>query len=124
MKFLHKFFNRDDIPWVNLVWESYYSNGKLPVKNNKGPFWWKDIIKLLDNFKGLAKVDLKDGRTCLFWSDIWNDCIPQLAFPELFSFTNCKTISVVEVRNRDLQSLFHLPLSKEAYDQFCNFNFY
>lgn len=66
MKFLHKFFNRDDIPWVNLVWESYYSNGKLPVRNNKGSFWWKDIIKLLDVFKGLAKVDLKDGRTCLF----------------------------------------------------------
>lgn len=58
LKFLHKFFNREDIPWVNLVWESHYKNGKLPISNNKGSFWWKDIIKLLDSYKGLTKVDL------------------------------------------------------------------
>lgn len=31
LKYLDKFFNRTDIPWVQLVWEKYYSNGKLPV---------------------------------------------------------------------------------------------
>lgn len=30
LKYLHKFFNRDDIPWVHLVCEKHYSNGKLP----------------------------------------------------------------------------------------------
>jgi len=34
MKFLHKFFNREDLPWVNLVWESYYRDGRLPGTNN------------------------------------------------------------------------------------------
>lgn len=30
MKNLHKFFNQLDIPWVSLVWEKHYPNGKLP----------------------------------------------------------------------------------------------
>jgi len=30
IKNLHKFFNKLDIPWVKLVWERYYNNGKLP----------------------------------------------------------------------------------------------
>lgn len=30
LKFLHKFFAKSDIPWVKLVWENYYSNGRLP----------------------------------------------------------------------------------------------
>lgn len=30
LKNLHKFFNRHDIPWVNLIWNTYYANGLLP----------------------------------------------------------------------------------------------
>ena len=26
---LHKFFNKEDIPWVQLVWEKHYQNDKL-----------------------------------------------------------------------------------------------
>lgn len=57
MKHLHKFFNRKDIPWVGLVWESYYENGRLPGGTNRGSFWWRDITKLINKFKGLAKVN-------------------------------------------------------------------
>jgi hypothetical protein len=28
LKSLHKFYNKEDLPWVNLVWENYYKNGK------------------------------------------------------------------------------------------------
>jgi hypothetical protein len=28
LKRLHKFFNKEDLPWVNLVWDNYYRNGK------------------------------------------------------------------------------------------------
>ena len=58
LKHLHKFFNREDIPWVHLVWEKYYSNGSLPSSQKKGSFWWRDIIKLLDAYKGLACVNI------------------------------------------------------------------
>jgi hypothetical protein len=30
MKKLDNFFNKVDLPWVHLIWEKYYQNGKLP----------------------------------------------------------------------------------------------
>jgi len=30
MKFLHKFFNKEDIPWVLLIWHTYYNNDRIP----------------------------------------------------------------------------------------------
>jgi hypothetical protein len=27
---LDKFYNKADIPWVNLIWNTYYSNGEVP----------------------------------------------------------------------------------------------
>jgi hypothetical protein len=38
LKNLHKIFNKADIPWVHLVWEKYYSNGKLPNHTKNGSF--------------------------------------------------------------------------------------
>jgi hypothetical protein len=67
LKFLSKFYNRADIPWVNLVWENYYQNGKLPGQQNKGSFWWRDIIKLINLFKGVAISKVQEGSTILFW---------------------------------------------------------
>jgi hypothetical protein len=29
MKSLHKVFNKHNLPWIKLIWECYYSNGKL-----------------------------------------------------------------------------------------------
>lgn len=37
-KNFHKFFNRFDLPWVNLVWEKHYRNGRLPSHTRKGSF--------------------------------------------------------------------------------------
>jgi len=31
LKNLHKFYNKLDIPWVHLLWEKLYSNGRLPT---------------------------------------------------------------------------------------------
>jgi hypothetical protein len=30
LKHLDKFYNKKNIPWVNLIWEAYYSNGQIP----------------------------------------------------------------------------------------------
>jgi len=51
LKYLHKFFNQEDISWVHLIWEKYYGNGTLPSCHKKGSFWWTDVLKLLDVFK-------------------------------------------------------------------------
>jgi hypothetical protein len=39
LKNLHKFFNKENIPWVQLIWEKYYKNGKLPNHTMKDSFW-------------------------------------------------------------------------------------
>jgi hypothetical protein len=66
IKFLHKFFNKEDIPWVSLVWEKYYNFGKLPGEIKKGSFWWRDILKLLIKFKGMARVQVGSGEPAIF----------------------------------------------------------
>ena len=34
LKNLHKFYNKFDIPWVNLIWERYYSSGSLTYQQS------------------------------------------------------------------------------------------
>ena len=66
LKHLHKFFNKEDVPWVSLVWEKYYGNDRLPSNSRQGSFWWKDVLKLLEKFKGMAKVNVNNGKSCFF----------------------------------------------------------
>jgi hypothetical protein len=99
LKFLSKFYNRADIPWINLVWENYYQNGKLPGQQKKGSFWWRDIIKLTNLFKGVAIPKVQEGSTILFWQDLWNVQILQHQFPELFSFALNPNATVKAVLN-------------------------
>lgn len=118
LKYLHKFFNREDIPWVSLVWESYYSSDKLPSTTKKGSFWWRDVLKLLDKFKGMAKVTVNDGRSCFFWEDLWGDDTLVHKYPELFSFAKKKQITFKQgFSHTPLHGLFHLPLSQQAHAQ-------
>lgn len=119
MKNLHKFFNKADIPWVHLVWEKYYSNGRLPNQTKKGSFWWKDLLKLLDKFKGMASMAVQDGSSCLLWDDGWTGQPLKLEFPELFSFAKKPSISLKSAGSGGpVSRLFNLPLSIEAFEQF------
>lgn len=97
LNFMHKFFTKANIPWVRLVWDNYYPNGKLPVQQKKGSFWWKDIVKLLETYKRFASVMVTDGSSVLFWNDTWNGHNPRENFPEFASFAIDKSITVKEV---------------------------
>lgn len=70
LKYLDKFFNRADIPWIHLVWEKHYSNGKLPNHIKRRSFWWRDVLKLLDKFKGMIVVTLENGSYCYLWTNL------------------------------------------------------
>lgn len=119
LKHLNKFFNKEDIPWVSLVWESYYDSDTLLSQGRKGSFWWRDILKLLDKFKGMAKVNINNGKSCYLWLDMWDDKVPKQVFLELFSFAKSQTSTLaVAKRINPLSDLFHLPLSEQAYSQF------
>jgi hypothetical protein len=93
MKNLHKFFNKANLPWVKLIWWKYYPNGKVPGHTLKGSFWWRDNLRLLSTFKGIAQVHLGTGDTVLFWDDLWNGQIMKLKYPELYSFAINKSIT-------------------------------
>jgi hypothetical protein len=67
MKHLNKFYNIRDIPWVNLIWNSYYQDGEIPhATKEKGSFWWKDILKLCETFRGIATCRVGNGTGLTF----------------------------------------------------------
>ena len=66
MKNLHKFFNRHDIPLVNLIWETYYNDGKLLGDSMVGSFWWKSNLAFIDHYKAIARCNVGDGVSAFF----------------------------------------------------------
>jgi hypothetical protein len=95
LKHLDKFYNKKDIPWVKLIWNAHYPHGQVPrASTDRGSFWWKDVLKLCDMFRGIAKCNIGDGSIVLFWSDLWNGNILESKFPRLYSFARNKNISV------------------------------
>ena len=121
IKQLHKFYNRVQVPWVQLIWNTYYHNRIPHATELCGSFWWKDICQLLDKFIAVSKCTFGDGITALFWLDIWRDNQQQLlahTYDRLFSFAKDSLISVHEVlHTEELLTLFHLPLSVEAFEE-------
>jgi len=65
MKFLHKFYNKLDIPWVQLIWDTYYHQ-KIPhAMDPVGSFWWRDVLKLTPTFRGISRINIVCGTTAL-----------------------------------------------------------
>jgi len=117
-KNMHKFFNKDEIPSVQIVWEKHYANGRLPTSVKKGSFWWGDNLKNIQSFKQMAQIQVKSGITCLFWKDNWRAQSLEAEFPELFSSVKNKNISLASAWDHDdLTQLLHLPISEAAYNQ-------
>ena len=119
LKHLEKFYNPKDVPWVKPVWSSYYSNGQIShASTGQGSFWWRDILKLCDLFRGISSCTVGNGSTVLFWSDVWNNLL-QDKFPRLYSYAKNKKISVAKfLTSNTLDSQFHLPLSEQAYQEY------
>jgi hypothetical protein len=63
MKNMHKFYNHQDIPWVQLLKQAHYSNGQVPHAGKaKGSFWWKDCMKLNDLFREHTQCSVNTGK--------------------------------------------------------------
>lgn len=106
LKHLHKFFNRLDIPWVNLVWEAYRTYESAVHAS----FWWRNIVSLASKLKGSASCALGDGHTVPFWMDDWCGeqlCSSMFSSPCMFTFLDVSPFSknsyatVQEVANMD-----------------------
>ena len=126
IKHLHKFYNKMDVPWVQLVWTAYYGNGAVPHATRlKGSFWWKDVMESIDHFRGIAAPWTGNGSTFLLWQYIWNGQMLQSKFPHLFTYaTNTNITLATYLNNQDIQANFQLPLSQVAMEEFHSFNDY
>jgi len=103
-----------------MIWHSYYSQGQIPhATADKGSFWWKDLLHLCDKFRGIATCTVGNGSTVLFWLDVWNGFFLQEKLPRLFTFAKNQKIPVAAfLSTPDMSTLFHLPLSEQAYQEF------
>ena len=122
LKHASNFLNKRDIPWVSLVWDSYYFERMPQGTNDCGSFWWRDICKVMQHFRDCSWVQINEGDTALFWSDNWNlgseTSSLQARFPRLFSFAKDPWVLIKEIFNtQDLHQFFHLPLSAQAFDE-------
>jgi len=119
LKQLTKFYNKKDIPWVQQVWFKYYPNGKVPHATRETcSFWWKDLLRLSVLFRGIARCHIGDGSTVLFWDDLWSSEVFSLKYSLLYSSARDHRLSVKSVMNTvDLNTIFSLPLSEQAYVQ-------
>jgi hypothetical protein len=66
LKHLDKFYKKDDVQWVKLVWSKYYRNTIPHLVKEKGSFWWKDILRLNIIFRGIAFCCPSEGDTISF----------------------------------------------------------
>jgi len=121
LKYLFKFYNREDVPWVQLVWEAYYPNKVPHATELMGSFWWKDVMQLSGTFRGVARVIPGDGCSSLFWKDVWfSDTGSALmdTHPRAFSYALNEDDSVAMVlRTTDPATIFSLPLSVQAREE-------
>ena len=51
--------------------EKTLKNDKLPRIVKKDSFWWRDVLKLLPQFKEMASIELSNGTTYFFYKDTW-----------------------------------------------------
>jgi hypothetical protein len=118
LKYLHKFYNKVDIPWVHLLWNTYYL-GRIPHSMEPiGSFWWKDVCKLMPIFRGFASSSVGDGLSTLFWKDDWLLGVNAENFPRAYSFASNEDVSVQSFLTAGrLSSNFWLPLSPQAFEE-------
>ena len=122
LKYLFKFYNHEDVPWVELVWDAYYRN-KIPHASEAvGSFWWRDVMQLSGIFRGITKVTPGDGSSALFWKDVWfdntQDSLVMDIYPRAFSFCLNEDDSIAKVLNAtDPATIFSLPLSTQAREE-------
>jgi len=109
LKFLDKFYNNADIPWVQLTWTKLYSNTCTPLmlEVNLALFWWKDVLNCLEN--SVARL-LTTPTHVLRW-------ILENSYPRLFSFARNKNCSLKFFIDHEINNVLCLPLTTQASTQ-------
>jgi hypothetical protein len=122
LKHLHKFYNKVDVPWVHLVWSSYYQHKVPHLTADKGSFWWKDILKLSEQFREIAHCLTGRGDTVSLWEDKLLQSTFSEAFPNLYTYIKSHGTSLKDcLASSNLLDMFRLPMSRAAYNEYIIF---
>lgn len=121
LKFLDKFYQKSDIPWVELTWSKLYANNQIPPQT-RGPvrsFWWKEIMNLFEDFQTLTSCKPNKDDTVVFLNQTWprHDQPLKDLYPQVYSFTKKLKCSLQYFIEQDISRLFSLPLSQQAAGQ-------
>ena len=119
IKFLAKFYNNADVPWVALIRDSYYYHTVPHAVVKSGSFWWRGVLGLAHEWCKLATCQVGNGHSTLFWEDNWFGQVLPEQFPRLFSYAKNQMISVHDLMSSSqILDEFHLPLSVQAFHEF------
>lgn len=122
LKYLDKFYNSANLPWVKLTWDKLYANTQIPpqARAPTRSFWWKDILKIFSSFKSVSVCIPKRGNSALVWLENWSGNTLKLRFPHLFSFARKPKASILFFNNQTAGSIFRLPLTQVAADEYTD----
>lgn len=93
-------------------------DGAGNVAVNRGSFWWKDIISLIDIYRAGAQCTVVNGNSVTLWEDMWNGIVRCQHFENLYNQCLYKTDSVKSFAQREFEDCFQLPLSSQSYEEF------
>lgn len=73
----------------------------------------------MNTYKGFSRVIIEGGKTKQLWFDQWDNRIPEVAFPKLFSFVMNNDITMRQAKEVEYtQDMFHTPMLKTTYEQY------
>ena len=89
------------------------------LAREKGSFWWRDILRLHIQLRGVAICHPNKGDTVSFWDDlVMAISIHSSRFPNLFPYAKEPRLSLWRIRSADpLVDCFRIPMSREAYNE-------
>jgi hypothetical protein len=72
LKQLHKFYTKENVPWVKLVW---YLNGDsaLMLSPSEDPFGGEIFFSLTEEYCDITQSSIGNDSTILFWKDFWSN---------------------------------------------------
>jgi hypothetical protein len=119
LKHLDKFYRKEDVQWVKLIWNKYYLDSVPHLAREKGSFWWKDILRLNVLFRGVAICSPNKGDTLSFWEDIIFGEVGAEVFPNLYPYAKDPKASLWKLKStQELLTCFRIPMSRQAYNEF------
>jgi hypothetical protein len=85
----------------------------------KGSFWWRDILRLHTQFRGVAIFHLNQGDTISFWDDFIDGTLQSEKFSHLLHFAKDLVVSLYSLRlAENLIDHFKIPMTRVAYNEF------